>query len=101
MIRFKHGVQNMGKLTRDDDYHGPEKVHGAEQPVRHILTHLFDFEVDQIHPLYGITQDEDMHYRPQWFGPPAEELQECATIEEAIDRCQSHYVSLSKQSGLG
>jgi hypothetical protein len=36
-----------------------------------------------------------MHYLSQWFGPPVQELQESATIEEAIERCQAHYDSLS------
>ena len=85
----------MGKLTRDDAYQGPEEVHGVQQPPHRIFTHLFDFEVDQIHPLYGITQTEDMHYLSQWFGPPVQELEESATIEEAIERCQAHYDSLS------
>jgi hypothetical protein len=87
----------MGKLTRDDTYQGPEEVHGVQQPPQRIFTHLFDFEVDQIHPLYGITQTEDMHYLSQWFGPPVQELQESATIEEAIERCQAHYDSLSSE----
>jgi hypothetical protein len=94
--RFKHGG-SMGKLTRDDAYQGPEEVHGVQQPPQRIFTHLFDFEVDQIHPLYGITQTEDMHYLSQWFGPPVQELQESATIEEAIERCQAHYDSLSSE----
>jgi hypothetical protein len=92
--RLKHGG-SMGKLTRDDAYQGPEEVHGVQQPPHRIFTHLFDFEADQIHPLYGITQTEDMHYLSQWFGPPVQELQESATIEEAIERCQAHYDSLS------
>jgi hypothetical protein len=45
----------MGKLTRDDAYQGPEEVHGVQQPPQRIFTHLFDFEVDQIHPLLKPT----------------------------------------------
>jgi hypothetical protein len=71
-----------------------QRKYRVQQPPHRIFTHLFDFEVDQIHPLDGITQTEDMHYLSQWFGPPVQELQESATIEEAIECCQAHYDSL-------
>jgi len=96
----------MGKLTRDDRYQllEPNQIgeylvelrerFGVNQPVRFIFTHLFDIEVSETQPIYVIARDEDHQFWPQWFGPPAEELYQCATIEEAIERCQKHYDSL-------
>jgi hypothetical protein len=102
----------MGKLTRDDNYQGPEPgevvtehVAAANEAIgeQHfgprIIRHLFDYETDQVRPLYKITLEEGAHYLPEWIGPPAEELAECATIEEAEALCQEHYDRLSERTG--
>jgi hypothetical protein len=102
----------MGKLTQDDKYQGPEPGEvvtehlaaaneeiGAQHAGRRIITHLFDYEADQVRPLYKITLDEGARYWPEWIGPPAEVLPECATIEEAEALCQEHYDRLSERTG--
>jgi hypothetical protein len=98
----------MGKLTRDDAYQGPEpgevvtaanEAIGAQHSGRRTITHLFDYEADQVHPLYTITLDDGAHYWPEWIGPPTEKLPECATIEEAEAHCQEHYDRLSERTG--
>ena len=38
--------------------------------------------MDEVRPLDKITMEEGAHYLPEWIGPPAEELAECATIRK-------------------